>query len=148
MSVPVVLEVCVDSVESAVASAQGGAQRVELCSDLAQGGVTPSGGLIAMTRKRVAIGLQVLIRPRAGDFGYTADEFEVMKRDILLAKQLGANGVSSGFSTRMRTSIGRGVHNCRPWHVHWRSPFIAPSTWCAILRPPWKMSSRPAPTAS
>jgi copper homeostasis protein len=96
MAFPLVLEVCVDSVDSAVASEKGGAQRIELCSALAEGGVTPSAGLIAMTRKRVAIPLHVLIRPRAGDFCYTADEFEVMKRDIVLAKQLGANGAAFG----------------------------------------------------
>jgi copper homeostasis protein len=92
----VLLEVCVDSVESARAAEQGGAQRVELCSNLAEGGVTPSAGMIAMTRKQIAIKLHVLIRPRSGDFFYSADEFEVIKRDILLAKQLGANGVALG----------------------------------------------------
>jgi copper homeostasis protein len=100
MTPPVVLEVCVDSVVSAMAAAQGGAQRVEVCSDLAEGGVTPSAGLIAMTRKRITIGMHVLIRPRAGDFCYSADEFEVMKRDVVLAKQLGANGVVFGILDR------------------------------------------------
>jgi copper homeostasis protein len=92
----VLLEVCVDSVESAIASEQGGAHRIELCSDLAEGGITPSAGMIAMTRKRVSIALHVLIRPRAGDFNYSDQEFEAIKRDILLVRQLGANGVALG----------------------------------------------------
>lgn len=92
----VLLEVCVDSVASVVAAEQGGAQRVELCGSLADGGITPSAGLIAMARKRVALPLHVLIRPRTGDFCYSPDEFEVMKRDIVLAKQLGANGIALG----------------------------------------------------
>ena len=96
MASGVLLEVCVDSVESAIASEKGGAQRIELCSDLTEGGITPSAGMIAMTRKRVSIALHVLIRPRAGDFNYSDQEFEVIKRDILLAKQLGANGVAVG----------------------------------------------------
>jgi copper homeostasis protein len=92
----IIVEVCVDSLESAVAAERGGAKRAELCGSLVEGGVTPSAGLIATTRQKISIGLHVMIRPRAGDFCYTSDEFEVMRRDVLMAKQLGANGVVFG----------------------------------------------------
>ncbi|MGA3088832.1 MAG: copper homeostasis protein CutC [Terriglobales bacterium] len=96
MNPSVLLEICVDSVESAAAAQSGGAHRVELCTSLPDGGLSPSSGLIATARQAVSIGLHVLIRPRSGDFCYSQVEFRAMQLDILTAKQLGADGVVLG----------------------------------------------------
>src|SRR5688572_20212403 len=92
----VTMEVCSDSVEGARAAQQGGAQQVELCDNLIEGGTTPSAGTIAVARQQLDIELNVMIRPRGGDFCYSELEFEVMKYDIQQARQLGANGVVIG----------------------------------------------------
>jgi copper homeostasis protein len=92
----ITLEICVDSVEGALAAEAGGAQRVELCDNLLEGGTTPSAGMIALTRQQIHIGLQVIIRPRGGDFYYSDLEFAVMQYDVNQAKQLGADGVVIG----------------------------------------------------
>jgi copper homeostasis protein len=90
------IEACVDSVESAVAAEQGGAARVELCADLLEGGITPSAGTIARTRDEISIGLHVIVRPRGGDFLYSDTEHAVMLGDIETSKRLGADGVVIG----------------------------------------------------
>ncbi|CAB5393690.1 unnamed protein product [Rhizophagus irregularis] len=89
-------EVCIDSVQSAVNAENGKASRVELCSNLVEGGTTPSSGMIAAILERIKIPVMVMIRPRGGDFCYSDDEFKVMCLDIQHVKLLGAHGVVFG----------------------------------------------------
>lgn len=93
------LEVCCGDLQAVIEAAKGGAVRVELCSALSLDGLTPSAGLIAAARKVVGPRLHVLIRPREGNFIYTPEEFDVMRQDILTARQLGADGVVIGALT-------------------------------------------------
>jgi copper homeostasis protein len=91
-----ILEACVNSALSAIEAQKGGAGRVELCENMADGGCTPSAGAIRYAREHLRIGLFVMIRPRGADFCYTPEEFEIMQEDVRMAKELGADGVVFG----------------------------------------------------
>ena len=92
-------EICIDSVDGAVAAEQAGANRVELCANLLEGGTTPSLGLMETTIARTKLPVQVMIRPRGGDFLYSEIEAEMMLRDIAAAKSARAGGVVFGCLT-------------------------------------------------
>ena len=94
-----ILEVCVDSVESAVNAEAGGADRLELCGDLVVGGVTPSLALYERIREKVKIPIHVLLRPRFGDFLYSEEELEVLIRQANLFAKAGADNLVIGCLT-------------------------------------------------
>lgn len=96
----VTLEVCTENVAGVLAAEAAGAHRIELCSALAEGGVTPSLGLFQQAKARSPLPLHVLVRPRAGDFCYTDLELAVMLDDITLFKRAGADGLVFGALTR------------------------------------------------
>jgi copper homeostasis protein len=95
----IVLEACVDSTEAAAMAAAAGVDRVELCANLVEGGVTPSMGAMERAVVDVAAKVMVMIRPRGGDFVYGRRELAIMERDIALAQQAGAAGVVFGCLT-------------------------------------------------
>lgn len=92
-----ILEVCVDSVESAKAAVQGGADRLELCANLVIGGTTPGVSQFKQIRKACDVPINVLIRPRYGDFLYTDHEFRMISEDAQMFRDLGADGIVVGF---------------------------------------------------
>jgi copper homeostasis protein len=96
MNTPVLIEVCANSVASALAAQAGGAARVELCSALIEGGLTPSAAVIELAREQLRLKRHILIRPRGGDFCFDETEFALMKRDIAFCQQTGADGVVIG----------------------------------------------------
>lgn len=96
---PIQIEVCVNSVESAVNAQKGGATRVELCDNLLEGGTTASAGTLLAVRAKLICELNVLIRPRGGDFLYNNTELETIMNDIAFAKKAGADGIVFGFLT-------------------------------------------------
>ncbi len=93
------LEICANSVASCIEAQNGGAYRVELCAAIPEGGTTPSYGEISIAREMIDIKLNVIIRPRSGDFLYSEIEHKTMLKDIEIAKSLGADGVVFGCLT-------------------------------------------------
>ena len=89
-------EICANSVSSCIAAQEGGADRVELCAGIPEGGTTPSYGMIRNARESISIALNVIIRPRGGDFLYSESEIKEMVYDIQVAKELGADGLVFG----------------------------------------------------
>lgn len=90
------LEICCTSFQSALVAQQNGANRIELCDNIFEGGTTPSAGMIQQVCTDLSIDCYVLIRPRGGDFTYTDVEFEIMKADIRFCKEAGVKGIVSG----------------------------------------------------
>ena len=90
------LEICANSIESALNAQNAGADRVELCAELSVGGVTPSFATIKLAKELLNIPIHVLIRPRSGDFLYTPMEREIMKDDITFCKDVGCDGIVIG----------------------------------------------------
>jgi copper homeostasis protein len=139
----ITFEVCVDSIESAVAAAEGGADRVELCSSLIEGGLTPSFGTLTVARRSVGIGIMAMIRPRGGDFCYSDTEFASMEEDLEEAKKAGADGLVLGLlnpdGTVDRERTGALIQRARPLPVTFhrafdmtRDPFEALDTLIAL----------------
>lgn len=94
-----IIEICANSFESAQAAQRAGADRIELCTELSVGGLTPSYGLIEKVVSELNIPVHVLIRPRSGNFTYSSAEFDVILRDIAFCKKMGCAGIVSGFLT-------------------------------------------------
>jgi copper homeostasis protein len=99
----ILLEISVASVEAAAAAERGGADRIELCSDLSVGGLTPDLALIRAVRQQIQIPIFVMIRPRGGDFVYSPAEFAQMKNSVAAASEAGASGLVFGILKPSRT---------------------------------------------
>ena len=129
-------EICANSVASCIAAQEGGADRVELCAGIPEGGTTPSYGMIRSARASINIGLNVIIRPRGGDFLYSEEEIQEMIYDIHAAKELGADGLVFGCLTpegevdipvmrRLMEAAGRTPVTFHRAFDHTRDPFKA-----------------------
>ena len=140
------LEVCVDSLASARAAKQGGADRLEFCSALAGGGLTPYADLLRQIKAELDLPVRCLMRPRAGDFLYTRDELELLCRQIEPLRSAGADGFVIGALTP------EGALDCPPCARCWTpaavrpSRCIAASTFHAICAPPTALRRHSAST--
>ena len=94
------IEVCANSYDSAVNAEKAGADSIELCTELAVGGITPSYGTILKVKEDLKLAVNVLIRPRSGNFSYSESEFDIMKRNISFCKEMGCEGVVSGILSK------------------------------------------------
>ncbi|KAJ3196663.1 hypothetical protein HK101_008117 [Irineochytrium annulatum] len=90
------LEVCLETVESAIDAEKNGAARVEFCANLTEGGTTPSIAAVKVCKTMIKIPMMVMVRPRGGDFAYTDAEFDIMKHDVVAFKELKVQGVVFG----------------------------------------------------
>jgi copper homeostasis protein len=90
------LEICVGSISSALIAQAFGADRIELCDNLAEGGTTPSYGMIVQSKTQLEIPFFPIIRPRGGDFVFTPDEFQIMREDVLCCREMGCKGIVIG----------------------------------------------------
>src|SRR5688572_18747090 len=91
-----IIEIATTDFETTKAAVKGGADRIELCASLIEGGTTPSAGMIQICRENFSLPLFPIIRPRGGDFLYSDEEFEIMLADIILAKELECDGIVTG----------------------------------------------------
>ena len=94
------IEICVDSVQSCISAEKGGADRLELCGNMFEGGTTPSYGVLELAREKVNATIYAMVRPRGGDFCYDDIEFEIMKKEIKLMKELKIDGIVFGILTK------------------------------------------------
>jgi len=94
-----ILEVCAFTIQSCLTAERAGAARVELCDNPVEGGTTPSYGAIRQAREKLSIRLYPIIRPRAGNYFYTADEYDIIRRDIHMCREIGCDGISVGAQT-------------------------------------------------
>jgi copper homeostasis protein len=121
------LEIAVDNAESVLAAIRGGAQRLELCSSLVDGGLTPGIGFVEWARRTTSIPLHAMVRPRGGNFVYSPSELTIMEREILAMRGAGVNGVVFGVLTSCSRvdikAVRRLAAVARPMHVVFHRAF-------------------------